>query len=128
MKYSFLIFAMVMNAGASVLLKVGAKIAEKSPLEADVGSVQKLFHFLNVPTILAIFLFAVNVLAYRRSLQELNISVAYPIMVSGGLVLVTACACLIPLLGERIHWWQIVGMALIGLGVWLVALQGAASS
>jgi len=122
-KWLFLIFALVMNAAASVLLKVGAKIAERNPLATDAGFMAKVFHFLNVPTVVAIFLFAVNVLAYRRALVELNISVAYPVMVSGGLVLVTACACLIPLLGERIAWWQVAGMVLIALGVWLVALQ-----
>jgi len=128
MKWIFLIFALLMNAGASVLLKVGSKIAEGAPLKADAGFVDKTFHFLNFPTILAIFLFAVNVLAYRRALDELNISIAYPIMVSGGLVVVTACACLIPLLGERITWWQVVGMVLIAVGVWLVALQPSAAS
>ena len=127
MKWFFLIFALVTNATASVLLKVGSRVAENSPLAEGAGFLAKVFHFLNFPTIFAICLFAVNVLVYRRALDELNISVAYPIMVSGGMVLVTACACLIPLLGERIAWWQLVGMLLIALGVWLVALQPAAA-
>jgi multidrug transporter EmrE-like cation transporter len=123
MKWAFLIFALVMNAGASVVLKVGSKIAENSPLADDASFLEKVCHFLNVPTVIAICMFAVNVLAYRRALNELNISVAYPIMVSGGLVLVTTLACFIPLLEERIAWWQIVGMLLIAGGVWLVALR-----
>jgi multidrug transporter EmrE-like cation transporter len=125
MKWFYLIFALVTNGTASVILKVGSKVAEKHPLAEGATFLQKVFHFLNLPTIIAICLFAVNVLAYRRALDELNISVAYPIMVSGGLVLVTTCACFIPLLDERIAWWQIVGMLLIAAGVWLVALRPA---
>ena len=120
MKWLFLIFALVMNAGASVLLKIGSKIAEKNPLTTEAGFFDKVFHFLNLPTIIAIFLFAVNVLAYRRALDEFNLNIAYPIMVSGGLVLVTAAAWLIPMLSERLYWWQFIGIALIAAGIWLL--------
>ena len=46
-------------------------------------------------------------------------------MVSGGLVLVTAAAWLIPLISERLYWWQIVGLVLIALGVWLLVWDPA---
>ena len=128
MKYVFLIFALVMNAGASVLLKIGSKIAEKNPLPAGAGLLHRTFHFLNVPTCIAIFLFAVNVLAYRRALDELNLSIAYPIMVSGGLVLVTAAACLIPMLSEKLYWWQLAGIVLIALGIWLLVYVPAGAA
>ena len=120
MRFFYLIFAMVVNAGASVLLKIGSKVAEGRALPEGAGLIQKGFHFLNVPTILAIFCFAVNVLAYRRALDEFNLNIAYPIMVSGGLVLVTAAAWLIPMLSERLYWWQFIGIALIAAGIWLL--------
>jgi len=119
-RYVYLIFAMVMNAAASVLLKVGSKLAARNPLTAQAGLLQRTFHFLNLPTVIAILLFAVNVLAYRRALDEFNLSIAYPVMVSGGLVLVTAAAWLIPMLGERLYWWQIAGIVLIAGGIWLL--------
>ncbi|HUV38031.1 MAG TPA: SMR family transporter [Planctomycetota bacterium] len=128
MRYFFLVFALVMNAGASVLLKIGSKLAERTPLDAGAGLVEKSLHFLNVPTVVAIVLFAVNVLAYRRALDEFNLSVAYPIMVSGGLVLVTASAWLIPMLSERVRWWQIAGIVLIALGIWLLTWQPRGSA
>jgi len=46
-------------------------------------------------------------------------------MVSGGLILVTLAAWMLPILNERITWVQIVGMCVIGVGVWLVALPTA---
>jgi multidrug transporter EmrE-like cation transporter len=125
MSWFFLLFAMVVNAGASILMKVGAALARKNPLADGAGLLDKVFHFLNVPTIVAIFLFAANVLAYRRALDELNLNVAYPIMVSGGLVIVTAAAWLLPLLSERLHWWQIAGIVLIALGMWLLVYDPA---
>ncbi len=120
MRYFYLVFAMVVNAGASVLLKIGSRQAGQNPLTAEAGLIERVFHFLNFPTLLAIVFFAVNVLAYRRALDEFNLNIAYPIMVSGGLVLVTAAAWLLPMLSERLHWWQIVGIVLIASGVWLL--------
>ena len=122
MRWFFLLFAMVVNAGASVLMKVGSKHAERNPLADGASLFDKGFHFLNAWTILAIVLFAVNVLAYRRALDEFDLKLAYPVMVCGGLVLVTAAAWLLPMLSEKIYWWQIVGIALIGAGVWLLFL------
>ena len=58
---------------------------------------------------------------YRKALDNLDISVAYSVMVSVGLILVTLAAVFIPLLSERVSAWQIFGMILITAGVWLVA-------
>ncbi len=125
MRWFFLLFAMTVNAAASVLMKIGSRYAGRSPLADGASLVDKAFHFLNVPTLVAIILFAVNVLAYRRALDEFNLNIAYPIMVSGGLVLVTAAAWLIPMLSERLYWWQIIGIVLIGLGMWLLVYDPA---
>ena len=125
MRWFFLLFAMAVNAAASVLMKLGAKHAEHHPLGDGATLVDRTFHFLNAWTIVAIVLFAVNVLAYRKALDEMSLNIAYPIMVSGGLVLVTAAAWLIPLISERLYWWQIVGLVLIALGVWLLVWDPA---
>ncbi len=113
-----LVIALVLNAGANVLLKIGAKT--RGPLGTEAGLWQRTVHFLNAATAAAIVLFAANVLVYRKALEDLNVSVAYPTMVSGGLILVTLAAALLPALDERISPLQVVGMALIALGVWLV--------
>ena len=117
-KWTPLIIALVLNAGANVLMKVGANTA--SPLGDNASFWAKITNFLNAATVLAILLFAANVLAYRKALDNLNVSIAYPIMVSTGMVLITLVAAT-PLLGERIAFRQIGGMVLVALGVWLLA-------
>jgi len=117
-KWIPLVIALVLNAGANVLMKVGANTA--GPLSDSASPWARIANFLNGATILAIVLFAANVLAYRKALDNLSVSVAYPIMVSTGMVLITIVAAT-PLLGERIAFRQVLGMVLIALGVWLVA-------
>jgi multidrug transporter EmrE-like cation transporter len=117
-----LIVALVLNAAANVLMKVGSKTARELPPDATL--LDKGFNFLNVATLAGLVLFAANVLAYRKALDNLNLSVAYPIMVSVGMVLVTLAAWGLPILRERIGPAQIAGMVLIAAGVWLVARNG----
>lgn len=114
-----LFVALTLNAAANVLMKVGARQAVELP--ADAGTVARVANFLNAATLIGIVLFAANVLVYRKALDHLSISIAYPIMVSVGLILVTLAAWALPLLHERISWGQIGGMVLIAAGVWLVA-------
>ena len=125
MRYFFLVLALVMNAGANILLKMGSKTAKVLP--SDAGLLDKAMNFLNPLTLVAIVLFAANVLAYRKALDEFNLNIAYPIMASGALVLVTAAACLIPMLSEKFYWWQFVGIVLIAIGIWLVTMPLAAA-
>ncbi len=118
MKYFFLSLALVMNAAANVLLKIGSKSARQLP--GDATFLAKLFNFLNPITIVALCLFAVNVLAYRKALDAFRLNIAYPIMVSGGMVLVIAAAWWLPMLRERLSWQQLLGIALIAAGLWLL--------
>ncbi len=117
----FLTVALSLNAAANLLMKVGANAQQRSPLAPDASLAAKGFHFLNFATIAGLVLFAANVLIYRKALDGLPVSVAYPVMVSVGLVIVATAAALLPMLNERISGMQIAGMAAIALGVWLVA-------
>ena len=117
-KWLWLIAALVLNAAANILLKVGSRTAGVLPTDATAA--QRAGNFLNAVTVLAIALFAANVLFYRKALDSLNVSVAYPVMVSGGLVMVTLAAVLLPVLNERFGAWQVMGIMLIGAGVWMV--------
>ena len=71
-----------------------------------------------------LLIFALNVLFYIAALTRSNLSVAYPIMVAGGIVIVvsvSACA-----LQEAITPLQTVGLALLVLGTALVGHRGLA--
>ena len=118
-KWLALIIALVLNAAANVLMKVGANTAQN--LSANASFVAKTLNFLNLATVVGIVLFAANVLVYRKALDALNVSVAYPIMVAGGMILVTLAAAMLTTLDEKIGHLQIAGMVLIAAGVWLVA-------
>jgi multidrug transporter EmrE-like cation transporter len=111
--------AVVLNASANIPMKVGARTSRT--LGEDASFMARALNFFNVATVIGICLFAANVLAYRRALDRLPISVAYPVMVSVGLIFITLAAVFLPVLSERVSLVQIAGMVLIAVGVWLVA-------
>ncbi len=125
-KWLPLTIALVLNAAANVLMKVGANTAKTLSDSATV--LDRTLNFLNVATLVGILLFAANVLIYRKSLDVLNVSVAYPVMVSGGLILVTLAAALLPVLREKISWLQIAGMVVIAIGAIVLILPISSSS
>lgn len=110
-----LILAIVFNASANVLIKIGMLKVGKT--ERGLELLQKAV----VQPVLfgGILLFVLSLGAYSMVLTRLNLSIAYPIMVSVGLILVT-CASYF-LLNETIRPLQIVGFLLIVSGVWFVA-------
>jgi small multidrug resistance pump len=113
-----LVFALLANASANVLIRWGMKDLQLSladPAQAARGIL------LNGRVMAGIALFACNVLAYAFALSRIRLSVAYPVMTSVGLVIVMVLS--FALLGERITTLQLVGTALILGGVILVASQ-----
>jgi small multidrug resistance pump len=65
--------------------------------------------------------FASNVILYTFALKGFPISIAYPIMVSGGFAIISIVAWMY--LGETLSYVQWLGVGLILIGVWLVARQ-----
>ena len=81
MGYLFLALALVLNATANILLKIGA--ARLGGLDEPnlVGRFITNYHLLA-----GLSLFALNVVLYILALTRLNLSVAYPIMMAGGVM------------------------------------------
>ena len=113
-----LVFALLANATANVLIRWGMKDLQLS-LADPVQTLKGIL--LNGRVMVGIVLFAMNVLAYAFALSKLRLSVAYPVMTSVGLVIVMVLS--FALLGEKITGIQLVGTALILGGVVLVASQ-----
>jgi multidrug transporter EmrE-like cation transporter len=113
-----LVFALVANASANVLIRWGMKDLQLS-LADPVQTIRGIL--LNGRVMAGIVLFAANVLAYAFALSRIRLSVAYPVMTSVGLIIVMVLS--FALLGERITPLQLVGTALIVGGVVLVASQ-----
>jgi multidrug transporter EmrE-like cation transporter len=115
MTYVIFAIAIVLNAVANILMKVGAL----KPKEAT----QITDFFLNMisnPLIISgVVCFALGLAAYNYVLIKTNLSVAYPVMTSVGYVIVVLASWLF--LKETITLIQLTGIALIITGVWLVA-------
>jgi multidrug transporter EmrE-like cation transporter len=114
MKYLFLIAALSLNALANVLLKAGAMQFAARP-EPNL-----LLRLVASPQLLlALALFALNVVFYAAALTRLNLSVAYPIMMAGGMIAVVLAS--VAWLEEPVSTAQILGLALLVAGIVLVS-------
>ena len=113
MAYLFLALALTLNAAANLLLKIGATrlggLEEPSLFGRLLSN-----HYLSA----GLLLFALNVVFYIAALTRLNLSVAYPIMVAGGIVIVVTGSVLA--LREAMTPLQTLGLALLVLGIVLV--------
>ena len=119
MGYLFLALALVLNATANVLLKIGA--ARLGGLE-EPGLPGRLI--ANPHLLAGLSLFALNVIFYLLALTRLSLSIAYPIMTAGGVVIIVAASVL--LLQEALSMRQGLGLLLLILGIVLVAERSAA--
>jgi len=121
-----LLIALVFNAGANVLMKIGMKtVAASGGLLKD-GPVSALRTILTSATLLAgLTLFIFNAAFYMYALQskDLKISLAYPIMVGGGFALIAVVARIHPTLAERLTAGQIMGVVFVLIGIALIAFQ-----
>lgn len=128
MKYVLaLIAALVLNACANLLMKAGMTTIEKSGGVLRDGMAAGVKTVLTSPIlVIGLSCFAINAFLYMYALQSksLKISLAYPIMVGGGYALIALVARFHPALNERLTWGQIGGVALVLIGIVLIAAQG----
>ncbi len=127
MKYVLaLLIALVLNASANLLMKIGMKsVAHSGGIlrEGAVAAVRTVV--TSGPLVTGLVCFALNAAFYMYALQSkaLKISIAYPIMVGGGYALIALVARFHPALAERLNWSQALGVALVLLGLILIATQ-----
>jgi multidrug transporter EmrE-like cation transporter len=117
MTYIVFVLAIILNAVANILMKVGALKPKEAANVSDV-----FFNMVTNPAIIAgIACFALGLAAYNYVLIKTDLSVAYPIMTSVGYVIVVLASWLF--LKETITPIQTAGLALIVAGVWMVAAR-----
>lgn len=115
-EYGALIFALLANAVANILIKEGMNgkpLSLSEPLETF-----KAIAF-NPVLIVGVTFFGLALAAYSFVLSHIKLSVAYPIMTTLGFVIVGLYSVL--KLGESVSLVQGLGMLLILGGVWMVA-------
>lgn len=127
MKYlAALLVALTLNATANLLMKIGMKSVQSAGGLLRDGIVAGATTIVTSATLmLGLLFFALNAVFYMYALQSdtLKISLAYPIMVGGGFALITIVAHLHPDLRERLTAGQWAGVALVLIGVVLIAAQ-----
>lgn len=117
MELIFLITALTLNAAANVLMRVGAR---NMPALEGLSLIDKgLAVAGNWALVLGLIFFASNVLFYILALRKINISVAYPIMTAGGLLIISVVSWFA--LGERLTNLQIGGIFVIAVGIAMIA-------
>ncbi|HTN84156.1 MAG TPA: EamA family transporter [Sorangium sp.] len=115
--YLFLIIALVFNATANILMKLASRRVE--PMEG-LSLVQKgLALATNYYLVLGLLLFASNILFYVLALKRINLSIAYPIMSSGGFLIISVFS--VYYLRETLTTLQIGGIVMIAAGIAMVA-------
>ena len=116
--------ALLLNAAANLLMKTGMnKIHSQGGLLRD-GPAGAVYSVLTSPVlVIGLTCFALNACFYMFALQSraLKISIAYPAMVGGGYAIIATVGYF--LLGERLNGAQLAGVALILVGVVLIAAQ-----
>lgn len=110
----FLVIAFVLNAGANVLIKYSAL----HPAPPRPGWPDLLQVYLNWPFIAGVVCFALNLAAYTLALRKLPLSIAYPIMVSLGYLLILGASAV--LFQEKLVIRQYLGAGLMLGGLWLL--------
>ena len=118
--------ALVLNAGANLLMKVGMKTVHESGGILKDGAASAVWTIAtSAPLVVGLTCFALNAVLYMYALQSpaLNISLAYPVMVGGGYAVIALVARFHPALRESLTMGQHVGVALVLVGVILIASQ-----
>lgn len=116
-----LIVALVLNASANLMMRAGARQVQSAGGLLRDGVLGGLVNILTSPVLMTgLVFFALNALFYMFALQKLQVSVAYPIMVTGGFAIIATVAYLT--MGERMIPVQWVGVMVILAGVLMVAI------
>lgn len=120
MSYAFLITALILNSIANIMMKLGAMhLGDLSNINAQ----EMIYKFItNWRLILGLFFFAVNVILYVIALNKLDISMAYPIMTTGGFLIISVFSVIF--LKEPFTLIQGIGIILATTGITLIAYRG----
>ncbi len=111
----FLVLAIIFNATANILMKLGAVRIKTFALSVE-GIKAYVFNPFVVTGVIA---FGITLILYTYVLSKMNLSIAYPLMTATGFLIVTTFSTLY--LKEVILMPQVIGMVLVVGGLWLIA-------
>jgi multidrug transporter EmrE-like cation transporter len=116
--FAFLITGVLLNAAAQLLLKAGTNVMGVITLTRD-GWMDTLVRMATTgPFIAGVALYGVSLLVWIMGLSRVPVSMAYPLLSLGYVINAVAAHYVF---GEAVSATRWVGIAIIILGVWLVA-------
>ncbi len=114
-----LVLAILFNAFANILMKYGVK---ERAIATDAGVLGLALSYLtNLKLMAGILFFGIALIFYTKTLEKMDLSLAYPAMTSTGILIVTFWS--LAFFGERLSLWQWSGVALIIGGLWLINMR-----
>lgn len=116
MTYIMLVFTIFANAFANIFIKIGVAKIPAITSKNILQSIPKII--VNPFMLFGIFLLIISFPTFSFVLQKMNLSVAYPALVVGAIVIVTIFSFFI--FKESISLIQFLGLALIFGGIWLL--------
>lgn len=119
MGYIFLTVALTLNATANLLMKMGA-----DRLDAGEGAGLLKGILTNYYLVGGVILFGLNIIFYVAALTRLNLSVAYPVMMAGGVLIVVSVSVLY--FRESLTLAQMFGILLLIAGLVLITHKAQA--
>jgi multidrug transporter EmrE-like cation transporter len=75
---------------------------------------------INPFVIVGITFFGLSLLAYCATLPRLSLSIAYPILTTGGFAIITLVSMLF--FQEHLSLMQIIGLVFLALGIWFTSM------
>lgn len=118
MKWFILIFGIVANASASVLVKLAMMPPRKFPSLSE-----PMAALSNWPFWLGLGLYGAAFLLYAAALARLPLNVAHPVLTAGAVATVAMFSVLI--FREHFYWTTGVGILLVIVGVALITARAA---
>lgn len=116
MKWVILLLGIVVNASASVLIKIAMMPPRKLPSISD-----PIAAFKNWPFWLGLGLYGGAFLLYAAALSRLPLNVAHPVLTCGAVAAVAILSNVI--FHEPFHWNTTAGILLVILGVGLITIK-----
>lgn len=110
-----LLAALVCNAAANILVKYG--MLRRARLEEGAQATGWMTQFIDPYFLLGVLFFALNLFAYSLALKHFRLSIAYPVMVSGGYAIILLVSWFV--FREKLSPAQFSGVAMILVGLWL---------
>ena len=120
-KFLMILITIVCGAGGNLLLKYGMNAAG-SIADTHLPLLQyALQTFLRPQILLGILLYILSFVLWLALLSMMDISIVYPVFVSGAFLIVTLGS--IFLFGEHVTALRILGTAVVALGIALVSIS-----